>query len=83
MDSVDNMNNDAVLQIFDEIEHRVEKLLERCKALEAENSQLIEEIERLESELKAKTEAEKSFAEERTKVRSKIDSLFARLEHIS
>ncbi len=83
MDSVDDMNNDVVMQMFDEIERRVEKLLERCKSLETENAQLIEEIERLELELKAKTEAEKSFVEERTKVRSKIDSLFARLENIS
>ena len=80
---MDNASSDVVLQMFDEIERRVEKLLERCKSLETENSQLIEEIERLEQELRAKTEAEKSFVEERTKVRSKIDSLFARLENIS
>jgi len=79
---VENANNDVVLQMFDEIERKVEKLLERCKSLESENSQLIEEIERLEQELKTKTEAEKSFVEERTRVRSKIDGLFARLENI-
>lgn len=79
---MENANNDVVLQLFDEIERKVEKLLERCKSLESENSQLIEEIERLEQELKTKTEAEKSFVEERIKVRSKIDGLFARLENI-
>ncbi len=79
---MENANNDVVLQMFDEIEKKVEKLLERCKSLESENSQLIEEIERLEQELKTKTEAEKSFVEERTRVRSKIDGLFARLENI-
>lgn len=77
------MDNDVVLQQFEEIERKIEKVIERCKSLEAENPRLLSEIERLNRELGAKTEAEKNFLDERELVRLKIDDLLARLENIS
>lgn len=74
------MDSDVVLQQFEEIERKVEKMIERCKSLEMENTRLLSEIERLDRE---KSEAEKSFLEEKMLVRSKIDNLFAKLENIS
>jgi predicted nuclease with TOPRIM domain len=79
---VDN-DNDVVLQQFEEIERKIEKVIERCKSLEAENTRLLTEIERSERELGIKAEAEKNFLEEKALVRLKIDDLLARLENIS
>lgn len=77
------MNNKGILRQFDEIEDKVEKLLSSCKNLETANSQLQEKVERLEKELREKTEAEKLFTEQRDLVREKIDGLLKKLSNIS
>jgi len=77
------VDNDVVLQQFEEIERKIVKVMERCKSLEAENTRLLSEIERLDRELGAKADAEKIFLEERELVRLKIDDLLTRLENIS
>ena len=77
------MDNDFVLKQFGEIEHKVEKLIETCKAQAVANSELKNKLNSLEEEIQGKVEAEKNYAEEKTLIRSKIDGLLARLDDIS
>ena len=77
------MDNEIILRQFEEIEQKVEKIVNTCKAFEATNLELTNKIERLEGELQEKIEAEKSNTEEKVLIRSKVDSLLARLEEIS
>lgn len=77
------MDNTIILQQFEEIEEKVEKMINTRKALEAKNSGLENKIESLEKELQNKVEAEKSYAVEKGLIRSKVDGLLARLEEIS
>ena len=77
------MDNKDVIRQFEEIEHKVERVIEACKSHEATNLELINKIEGLEEELQKKTEAESKFLEERALIRSKIDSLLVRLEDIT
>ena len=77
------MDNTIILQQFEEIEEKVEKLINTNKALEATNSELKNKIASLEKALQDKVEAEKSYAEEKGLIRSKVDGLLARLEEIS
>lgn len=77
------MENEIILRQFEEIEQKVEKIVNTCKALEATNLELKNKIERLEGELQDKVEAEKSYTEEKVLIRSKVDSLLSRLEEIS
>lgn len=77
------MGNEDILRQFEEIEQKVEKLIGRCKTLEADNAKLTNEIGRLEQELRKRNEAEERHAEEKTFVRSKIDHLLKKLEHIN
>ena len=77
------MENEAILQQFDEIEEKVERLIKVCKSFEATNLELKNKIERLEKELQGKVEVERSYAEERGLIRSKIDSLLVKLEDIT
>lgn len=77
------MENEVILRQFEEIEQKVEKLIARCKSLEADKSQLINKIEQLERELQEKTDAEKHYTEEKAFIRSKIDNLLARLDDIA
>ena len=77
------MNDEFISRQFAEIEQKVERLIEICKAHEATNLQLENKIRRLEEEIQGKVEAEKNYAEEKALIRSKIDGLLARLDDIS
>ena len=76
------MNDEFISKQFVEIEQKVERLIEICKAHEATNLELENKIRRLEEEIQGKVEAEKKYAEEKALMRSKIDGLLARLDEI-
>jgi protein-arginine kinase activator protein McsA len=77
------LDHEEVLRQFDEIEQKVGKLIDVCKSLEATNLEFKNKIERLEEELQGKVEAENDYQEERALIRSKVDSLLARLEDLT
>ena len=74
------MDNVFILNQFDQIEQKVESLVNKCNALEATNLELKNKIKFLEEEFQGKVEAEKSYAEEKALIRSKIDGLLAKLD---
>ena len=77
------MDNEFILKQFEEIEQRVEKLIEICNALEATNLDQKNKIKSLEEEIQGKVEAERSYAEEKALIRSKIDGLLVKLGEVS
>ena len=77
------MDNEFILKQFDEIEKKVESLINVCKSFETTNLELKNKVERLEEELQGKVEAENNYAQERTLIRSKIDGLLGRLEDMT
>jgi hypothetical protein len=77
------LDNEKILRQFDEIEQKVEKLIDVFKSLEATNLELNNKVEKLEQELQEKLETENNYQEERALIRSKIDSLLVRLEDIT
>ncbi len=77
------MDSEVIVKQFEEMEHKVKRLIERYKAQEAENLELRNKIKSLEEEIQGKVEAERSFAEGKALIRSKIDGLLARLDEIS
>ena len=77
------MNNELIIQQFDQIERKVERLIEVCKTLEAANTELKARIGQLEADLQQKIEAENGYIQEKDLIRSKIDGLLARLDSIS
>lgn len=76
------MSGELLTKQFEEIEVKVERLVEICKSLEAINFKLKNKIELLEKELQNKTDIEIAYEEERKLIRTKIDRLLARLEDI-
>ena len=76
------MDNAIISNQFSEIEKKVARLIEICKQHEAANLELKNKIKSLEEELLGKIEAEKSYAQEKALIRSKIDSLLVRIEDI-
>ena len=77
------MDNEFIVGQFEEIEKKVEKLIDVLKSHETTNLELSNKINRLEEELQGKNEVESSYSQERTLIRSKIDSLLVRLEDVT
>lgn len=73
------MDIDIIVQKFDEIESKVEQLIETTAALEAANAELIEKNEQLEQELQGMREKEHRSEEVKVLIRNKIESLMGRL----
>jgi len=77
------VDKETVINQFREIEQRVEYLIGNCKRLEAENSELRTEIQRLTLSLQEKTSAERQHDELKDLVRTRIESLMGRLDALS
>lgn len=77
------MDNEFIVGQFEEIEKKVEKLIDVLKSHETTNLELSSKINKLEEELQGKNEVESSYSQERTLIRSKIDSLLVRLGDIT
>jgi hypothetical protein len=76
-------NEVLLVQQFEEIEQKVERLIVICSSLEARNIQLSNIIKSLEAEIHVKSEILEKLSEERTMIRSKIDVLLVKLENIA
>lgn len=76
------MDDNQILEHFDEVENKIQKLIDVRKTLEDEIKDQKEYIAQLEIELQEKIEAENKLIEERSFVRSKIDSLLTKLQDI-
>jgi len=77
------LDNEFILRQFEEIEKKVDKLIDINKSLEATNLESRNKIKRLEEELQGKVDAETHYTQEKALIRSKIDSLLVRLEDIT
>jgi peptidoglycan hydrolase CwlO-like protein len=77
------LDNELIVGQFEEIEKKVEKLIDVLKSQETTNLELSNKINRLEEELQGKNEVESSYSQERALIRSKIDSLLVRLGDIT
>lgn len=77
------LDTEAILQQFELIEKKVERVVQARQQLRQENDALNNRIEQLEKLLQEKNEAEKKHEEITTLVRTKIDGLIGRLEGIT
>lgn len=77
------MDQETVMQQFEHLEQKIERLIEACERREAENQELKSQIETLVSQLQEKEAFEKRTNELKAMVRSKIDSLVGRLSQVT
>ena len=77
------MDREFILQQFEEIEQKVDRVIEACNRYEKANSELKEKIRLLEEELHRKVEAEKRYEADRDFIRARIDNLVVKLEDFS
>ena len=77
------MDQETVMQQFEHLEQKIERLIEACERREAENLELKGRVETLVSQLQEKEAFEKRTNELKAMVRSKIDSLVGRLSQVT
>ena len=72
-----------VINQFNELEMKIEHLIETCKRLEDEKSDLIQKNQELNLQLQEMINTERQHNELKELVRSKIDSLMGKLDELS
>ena len=77
------MGNDRINKMFDDIDEKVDFLIERCHTLRSENEELILKIQNFEAELNEKTDTEGLFSGQEALIQSKIDGLLTKLDYFS
>ena len=77
------VDNELILQQFEEIEKRVKRLVAGYQSLKEANSKFQIKIKKLEGELKTRTETENRNRAIKDKIRSKIENLLVKLEDIT
>jgi FtsZ-binding cell division protein ZapB len=76
------LDNTQITKNFNEIEDKIQKIIDIRTSQENELQELKDYVAQLEEELQEKIDAENKLIEERLFVRSKIDSLLTKLQDI-
>jgi FtsZ-binding cell division protein ZapB len=74
------LGNEQINSKFDEIDIKVDTLLERFRSLQEENQDLSQRINQLESDLEQRIQNETRISEQEAVIQSKIDGLLAKLD---
>ncbi len=77
------MGNEIIKNKFDDIDIKVDFLIELCQMLQVENLELSSKIKDLETKLAKKNETEELNLEQEALIQSKIDGLLTKLDSFS
>lgn len=77
------MGNEFIKNKFDDIDNKIDFLIELCQTLQEENSELVSKIKHLEVLLAKKRGTEERYSEQEALVQSKIDGLLTKLDSFS
>jgi len=77
------LGNEIIKNKFDDIDIKVDFLIELCQMLQVENLELSSKIKDLETKLAKKNETEELNLEQEDLIQSKIDGLLTKLDSFS
>lgn len=77
------LGTELIKKKFDDVEEKVDFLIELCQTLQDENEELMQKNKNLEAELENKSDVEGKFSEQDEMIQSKIDGLLEKLNHFS
>ncbi|MDD9305135.1 MAG: hypothetical protein HUK40_23520 [Desulfobacter sp.] len=74
------LGNEGIKSKFDDIEIRVDFLIELSQSLQEENRELLSRVATLEAELERRSKSEEVYVEQESFIQSKIDGLLNKLD---
>jgi len=77
------LGNDLIKKKFDDIDGRIDFMIEFCHTLQVENKELVLKIKDLEAEIDKKNETGKQFSEQEGLIQNKMDGLLKKLNDFS
>ena len=77
------LGKDLIKKKFDDIDGKIDFLIELCNTLQLENKELTLKINDLETELELKNQSEVTFSDQEALIQSKIDGLLRKLNEFS
>ena len=77
------LGNEGIKTKFDDIDIRVDFLIEICQSLQEENKALQAQVKALEEDLDRKSKTEETYAEQESLIQAKIDGLLTKLDGFS
>jgi hypothetical protein len=77
------LGNDRIKKKFDDIDNKIDLVMECCQSLQSENKALLMKIEMLKADLDGKITAETDNSEQEAVIQSKIEGLFIKLDTFS
>ena len=77
------MGNDRIKKKFDDIDGKIDFMIEFCQTLQSENRELTLRIRSLETELDKENQTGKEFSEQEALIQSKMDGLLEKLDFFS
>jgi len=77
------LGNEGIKTKFDDIDIRVDFLIEICQSLQEENKDLQAKVKSLEEDLDKKSKTEETYAEQESLIQAKIDGLLTKLDGFS
>lgn len=77
------MDDDQIKIKFDDVEEKIDFLIELCSSLEIENKALTDKVKSLEAALDNKQAVQDQFSEKEVYIQSKIDRLLKKLDDFS
>ena len=75
------MGNDFIKKKFDNIDGKIDFMIEFCHTLQLENKELLLKNMSLEAELDKKNKTDEQSSEQETLIQSKIDGLLKKLNY--
>jgi len=76
------LENEEIIEHFEEIETKVDGLINICKSLDKKNADLNTKIITMKTELQNKIEVEKKYTNERNIILLKVNRILAKLYEI-
>jgi len=77
------MGNDLIKKKFDDIDEKIDFMIELCQTLQLENKELSLKNKDLEAELESRTDTEEQLSEQEALVQTKIDDLLTKLDYFA
>ncbi len=78
-----NLEKEVIDKKFNDIDEKVDFIIELYQTLQAENVELTSKLEVLESKLKEKDEKELQDSEQQVAIQAKVDGLLSKLDKFS